>query len=172
MADPVPTADPDPTDPPPEPIPDEKPDDPAAMAEALKKANAEAKKFRLEAKAHAAELDKLRAAAMSDQDKAVAEAKAEGRTEALREAGTRIVEATIRAGAAGRSVDVDALLEAVNPAKFLAEDGSVDTAALTAWLNKVAPAAKPVPKVPTGPRGNPPDGKPSMSDALRALRRG
>ena len=77
---------------------------------------------------------------MNDTDKAVAKAKAEARAEALREvAGERALD-KIRAAAAGRSVDVDALLEGIDPAKFLDDDGEPDTKAITAWVDRVAPA--------------------------------
>lgn len=148
-----------------------KPDDSAAMAAALAKANAEAKKYRLEAKKHADEIDKIKKQGMSDQDKAIADARAEARAEALREAGTTIVESVIRTRFT-TDADADAFVDGVNLARFVGEDGSVDRAALTAWLDKVAPATKPAPKVHSGPRGKSPDAKPSMSDALRALRHG
>lgn len=119
---------------------DESSDDIEAMRDALKKANAEAKKFRLAAKANENELEKARHASMSEQEKAVATAKAEGRTEALREAGTRLVDAEVRAAAAGRNVDTDALLEGLDRSKFLDDDGNPDRDAIQAWIDRIAPA--------------------------------
>lgn len=88
----------------------------------------------------ARELETLRQSAMSDQEKAVSAAKAEGRTEALREAGTRLVDAEVRAAAAGRNVDTDALLEGLDRTKFLDDDGEPDRDAITAWIDRIAPA--------------------------------
>lgn len=93
-----------------------------------------------EAKAAKAELDKLREQTMSEQERAVSQAKAEGRTEALREAGTRLVDAEVRAAATGRGVDTDALLEGLDRSKFLDAEGEPDRDAIQAWIDRVAPA--------------------------------
>lgn len=118
----------------------ETPDDLDAMRDALKKANAEAKKFRLAAKANETELEKARQASMSEQEKAVAQAKTEGRTEALREAGAGRVEDAVRAAAGGRNVDVDALLDGLDRSKFLGDEGNPDREAITAFMDRLAPA--------------------------------
>lgn len=93
-----------------------------------------------EAKAAKAELEKLREATMNENEKAISAAKAEGRTEALREAGTRVVEAEVRAAAKGRVPDVDALLEVLDATKFLTDDGEPDRDAISAWVDRFAPA--------------------------------
>jgi hypothetical protein len=111
---------------------------------------AEAEKFkalhkkqeeRAKANATAAkELEALRQSAMSETEKAVAEAREagirEGRTAGLE----RIVAAEVRAAAAGRGVDIDALLEGVNVARFVTEDGEPDTDAIGSWVERIAPA--------------------------------
>lgn len=104
--------------------------------DAERKARRDADKAR---KAAEAELEKLRADAMSDNEKAIAAAKAEGRTEALRETGAKLVEAEVRAATAGRGVDTDALLEGLDRSKFLGEDGDPDRDAIVAWVDRVAP---------------------------------
>jgi hypothetical protein len=65
---------------------------------------------------------------MSDQEKAVEEAKKAGRSEALTETGGKLVKAEVRAALAGRMGDdqIAALVEGLNAANFLTEDGDVD----------------------------------------------
>lgn len=88
------------------------------------------------------ELDKLRQSQMSETEKAVAEAKATGRSEALREIGGRLVDAEVKAAAAGRLTDGqrDALLDGLDRTRFLTEDGDVDTARVAKWVDSIAPA--------------------------------
>lgn len=94
------------------------------------------------AKANAAaakELDEFRKAAMSDQERAVAEARAAGAAEVRAAFASRLVDAEVRAAAAGRPVDVDALLEGLDRSRFLTDDGEPDTKAIAAWVDRVAP---------------------------------
>lgn len=102
-----------------------------------------AKRLADEAKANAAaakELETLRQSTMSDTEKAVAQAKNEARTEAMREVGAKLAAAEVRVAAAGRNVDVDALLERLDASSFIDIDGNADTKAITAWVDRVAPA--------------------------------
>lgn len=121
-----------------------------------------ARKHEDRAKANSAaakELEALKASTMNETEKAVAAAKAEGRTEALREAGTVLVKAEIRAAAAGRAVDIDALLDGIDPARFIDTDGNPDRDEITKWVDRVAPAptgAAGVPNLGQGARGGPP----------------
>lgn len=157
MADPT-----SPEDPGTPPAPADAPVDPekAAMAEALAKANAEAKKYRLEAKAQAEALEKLNQASMTDLERAVAEAKSSAYTDALRTVGARLVDAEVRAAAAGRPIDVKALLDGLDRNRFLTDDGEPDVDAITKFLDRIAPLVEPSEprraQVPTGPRGGPP----------------
>lgn len=98
--------------------------------------------------AAAKELDELKKSSMTEQQKAVETAKAEARADTLREVGGKLAEASIRVAAAGRSVDVDALIEGIDAAKFLDDAGDPDTKAITAWVDKVAPVSddKPNPR--------------------------
>jgi hypothetical protein len=111
----------------------------AAMAAALKKANEQAGKHRAEARAAQAELEKVRNASLSDTEKAIALARAEARSEALRETGSRLVDAEVRAAVAGRSVDVAALLEGLDRSRFITDDGEPDTAKIGKWVDKIVP---------------------------------
>lgn len=87
----------------------------------------------------AKELDKVRAAAMSETEKAVAEARAAGAADAAKQAGPRLVRAEFRAAATG-SVDreaLDAYLEDVDLTKFLTEDGEPDIKAIEARIKRL-----------------------------------
>lgn len=95
---------------------------------------------RAKANANAAkELEQVRQASMSDLEKAVAIARQEARSEALREAGTRLVDAAVKVAAADRPVDVDALLEGLDRNRFLTEDGEPDEKAIRQWVDRVVP---------------------------------
>lgn len=108
-----------------------------AALEAERRARRDAEK---QAKTANAELQKLREANMNEVDKAVSQARDEGRAEARREAGIGRVEDAIRAAAGGRQVDIDALLDGVDRTKFLDADGAPDREAITAWIDRIAPA--------------------------------
>jgi membrane protein involved in colicin uptake len=95
---------------------------------------------RAKANANAAkELEELRAKTMSEQEKAVAAAKAEGRTEALKEASVLFVDAEVKAAAAGRKIDVDKLLAGLDRSAFLNDEGKPDTKAIEDYLDGIAP---------------------------------
>lgn len=138
--------------------------DPAAMADALKKANAEAKKYRLEAKANADAIEALRLESMTESEKTVTQAVESARTETrrdvLREVGGQLVDAQVRVAAAGRPIDVDALLEGVDRMRYIDDTGAVDVKGISAWVDRIAPAAT-APVTPRldfgqGQRGQPP----------------
>lgn len=96
-----------------------------------------------------ADLEKAQRDAMTDQDRAIAEARdaafAEGRAIGL----GREVAALVRAAAVGRIADVDALLEGLDASRFVTDDGEADAKAVQAWVDKVAPA-KPEGQQPLG----------------------
>lgn len=152
-----------PTDPPTEPKPTETVEFWKAQArenEKRAKANADAVK----------ELDKLRAANMTDTERTIAETKAATRTEVLREVGADRAADQVRLAASNRPIDVDALLEGLDLTKFVNDDGRPDTKAITAYVDRIAPAAPApeprVPRVTTGPRGSgKPEGDPAQDFA-------
>jgi hypothetical protein len=117
-------------------------------------------------KAHEAELEKLRNAAMSDQEKAVSEAEARGRQTALTEAGRKIAVAEIRAAAVGKDTEaLNSQLEFLNVDTVLGEDGEVDAEKVARFVAGVADSGKPaVPGVPIGARQMPTE--PSLADQL------
>jgi hypothetical protein len=104
------------------------------------------------------QVTKLKNASLSDQERAVAEAKLAGRTEALQGAGAKLAAAEFRAAAAGRLADPAAALEVVDLAKFVNDQGEVDSAKITGLVDKLAGLAPPPTpgSVPGGPRGGAP----------------
>lgn len=114
-------------------------------AEAEKwRAHARKQEDRAKANATAAgELEKVRKAAMSEQERAVAEAEARGRTAAIAESAARLARAEFRAAAAGRVDNIDDLLEDLNLAKFVGEDGEPDVKAIKARVERWAPQRAP-----------------------------
>lgn len=133
-----------PPDPPPDPDPPGPPPDPEVDHEAeAAKWRSLARKHEERAKANAKaqkELDDLKAASATEQDRAVLAAKAEGRSEALSSVGTKLVDAELRAAAAGRLDDKqrDALIEGLDRSRFLNDDGDVDTDKVKALIEGIA----------------------------------
>lgn len=112
--------------------------DPAAKIAALEEA---LRSTRSEHKAAQAELDKLKTSSMSEQEKAVASAKAEGQREATLSAGKRLAAAEFRATAAGRLADPAAAIELLDLAKFVGDDGEPDTKAIEDAVSKLVSAS-------------------------------
>lgn len=109
---------------------------------------------RAKANANAAkELEQLRQQSMSDQEKAVAEAKAEGRAEAMAAAMGKLAAAEIRAAAAARlsAEQLEVLIEATNLAVFVGEDGEIDRDKIQRFVDGIAP----LPTEETAPPGFP-----------------
>lgn len=103
-----------------------------------RRAKENAAKARENAKA-AEELAKLKAESMSETEKAVAAAIEQGRAEGRREGSSSLVAAKLEASLAGRGVDAAALIEGIDPAKFLDDEGQPDVDAITEWVDRVAP---------------------------------
>ena len=119
--------------------------DEAATAEEVAKWKALARKHEDRAKANEAakkELEKLQAASMTDQQKAIAEAAAKARAEALAEVGSSLVDAEFKVAAAGLSLDVPTLLESLDRSKFIGDDGKPDAQRIGEWVNKLAPKSE------------------------------
>ncbi len=157
---------------------DEKPD---TLGDAGKRALAEERSARAaaekKAKAAEKELADLRKTTMTDQEKAVADAKAEGRGEAFKEANSRVLRSEIRAAAAGKLADpsdAPALLGELD--RFLADDGEIDSKAITSAIDALvkakpylAPAGSKPGRLPGG--GAKPSEGVSMDDWLRGAAR-
>lgn len=105
------------------------------------------------AKANAAaaqELEQLRASQMSEAEKVAAEAEQRGRSAALAEVGQRLVRAEFAARSAGRIGSE--VLDDLNLAKFLTEDGEPDADAIDKAIARLAPAPTEEPTRKPGPR--------------------
>jgi hypothetical protein len=121
-----------------------------------------AKRFEDQAKANAAaakELEQLKVASMSELEKAVALARAEGLAEGQKAASARLAVAEIKAALAARPVDVEAILEGIDPSRFLGDDGEPDVKAIRTWADRIAPEPEPqpqgyVPNLAQGTRGS------------------
>lgn len=87
--------------------------------------------------AAAKELEKLREQSLSDTEKAVAAARREGETEALKKAGGKLARAELKAAAKG--IIPDGIVAAIDVNQFLDEDGEVDTAAIEKFVSDNTP---------------------------------
>lgn len=114
------------------------------VADRLARENRKYQNYR-ELKQKADRLAELEAAQQTEMERAVAKAREEGatqgRTEALSTVGQRLVKATFKAEAAGRVKDIDTLMDDLNLAKFMTEDGEVDEKAVKAAVARFAAAA-------------------------------
>lgn len=90
--------------------------------------------------------DALVTASQTEQERAVAEARRQGHAEAMQQAGGRLVEAYVRAAAAGRLDEqrVNALLEGMDRTRFLDQQtGEVAADRVTTFVHALAPAPQP-----------------------------
>ncbi len=87
------------------------------------------------------ELETLRRESMSEQERAIEEARDTARAEVMREVSGQLVDAEVRSAAGNRPLNVDTLLNNLDRTKFLDEDGNVDREAVTAFLDELAPVA-------------------------------
>jgi hypothetical protein len=121
------------------------------------------RKQRIELQKQLAELQRK---SMSDSERAIAEAREQGRTEARAEAARRIAAAEFRSAANGKLADPDAALELLDLGRLVGDDGEPDPDAIKAVIERLAPAtAAPgqQPRVPAGPRDTQPE-----TDFIRA----
>jgi hypothetical protein len=92
----------------------------------------------------ASQYDSLVAASKTEQERAVEQAKNEGRTAALKEVGGRLVEAELRVAVGGR-LDKDgfaALVGGLDRAQFINGEGNVDTDKVATFVNTLFPAGQ------------------------------
>ncbi len=176
-----------PDDPTPDPTPDDPPADPAPtppaddLGDSGKRALEAERKAARAAERKAKELERrlaeLEAANQTESEKAIAAARAEGRTEALSTANARIVAAEIKSAASGVLANPDLAVRLIDASEFeVDEDGNPDTKAIKAEVQRLvkdepylAAGAKPAP-LPGG--GATPSQGSTMDDALRAAVRG
>lgn len=93
-------------------------------------------------KAKAEQFDTLEAASRTDQERAVAEARAEGRAEAVGESTPRVVRAEFKAAAKGvlTSEQLTALIEDLDLSKYVTESGDADEEKVAKKISAFAPA--------------------------------
>ncbi len=134
---------------------------------------AESRKWEQRAKENgtkAKEFDQQRKAAMTDAERAVTEAEERGRTAAVSDFGRRLARTEFDALAGRRNPDIDtaSVLEYVDLARFVGDDGEPDTKAITAAVERLVPAAgnPPPPGMDLGARQTAPTGQ-DMSSILR-----
>jgi hypothetical protein len=86
------------------------------------------------------ELEEVRRSQMSESEKAVEAARAEGEKTGRSAATGLLVQARLEAALAHVDDEArDALIDGVNTARFTTEDGTPDTTAIRTWAEKVAP---------------------------------
>lgn len=130
----------------------------------VKKLRDEAAKYRTEAKANAKRLEELEKQSMTETEKAIAEAKNAARAEVLGEVGSKLVDAEVRAAAAGRNVDVDALLEGLDRRRFITEDGEANRDDIVKWVDRIAPKGDERPSPIDMGQGTRPNNNPGQLD--------
>jgi hypothetical protein len=112
-----------------------------------------AKKDALELTKIKRELEQVRQSNMSEGEKAVEKARVEGQQQGRSEAAGLLVQARLEAALAHVDDEArDALIEGVNAARFLREDGTPDTESIKTWASKVAPKSPQVPDLGQGRR--------------------
>lgn len=141
----------------------------AARKEADQKAKAESERVSALEK----ELAKIRRTSLSESERAVEEARLEGRASAAVEFGKRLARSEFDSIAGRRNADVDtsAVLEYVDLARFVGEDGEPDSKAIAEAVERLVPessgAAQAPPPLDLGQRSAPTRGK-STGDMFAA----
>lgn len=104
-------------------------------------------------------LETERAKGLSESERAIAEAKQQGRQEAAQESGKRLARAEIRAAAASKGLDVAEILEDLDLSRFVDESGEPDEKsigkAITRWAAIAPTSTRPRGDVDQGTRGTP-----------------
>lgn len=133
---------------------------------------AEARKWEARAKENsgaAKAAEKARLDAMSEQERAIEEAKQSARTEVATTYGKRLARTEFDALAGRRNPDFDtaSALEFVDLGKFLSEDGEPDTKAITAAVERLVPAPTDGPPSFDGGTRTPPPAQQGMTGLIR-----
>ena len=132
----------------PDPPDDKSSEDVSGLKSALETERAQRKEFEKELKALRVAEDQRKQEAMSETEKAIAQAKAEGHAEAMKAAGTKLAAAELKAAAKDKGVNLADLLKAdlIKVDAFVDENGDVNTKAIekaVAAFADVAPAQAP-----------------------------
>ena len=152
--------------------PPTEPQDWEAEATRLREELSKARKWEERAKENSAAAkaaEKARLDAMSEQDRAIEEARQSARTEATTAFGKRLARTEFDALAARRNADFDTApaLEYVDLGKFVGEDGEPDTKAITAAVERLVPARADGPPSFDGGTRTPAPAQQGMSGLIR-----
>jgi hypothetical protein len=112
------------------------------------------------------ELEKQRQAAMTDAERAVAEAEARGRTAAVSEFGKRLATSEIRATAATEGADLAGVFDFLDLGRFVTDDGEPDEKAIKSFVAGLPKKDPGTPSFDGGPR-TPPPAQQGMSGLIR-----
>lgn len=153
-------------------------DDVEAMKAALKKANEEAKKYRLQAKDKQKlekELEEIRKANMTDSERKLEEVRAEERKNALSLVNDRIIKAEVRAVAGAKLADPMDAVRLLDLSKFeVDQDGNVDAGKIGKAVDELLKAKpylgtnKSPGRLPGANGGSSPTGGNNMNDLIRS----
>lgn len=145
--------------------PAEKPAD-KPLGEGGERALAEERRARKAAEKRIAELERSK---LSDDEKAIADAREDGRKAAASEFGTRLARSSFTAAAAARNAGfkVADLFEYVDLAKFVGDDGEPDEKAIEAAVKRLIPESQAVPPDFEPGTRTPSPKAPSMNDMIR-----
>lgn len=116
--------------------------DGASTAEDVAKWKALARKHEAESKKARAETDKLRKAGQTDSERAISEAEARGRQAATADVAQRLAGAEIKAALTGVVPDPAAIVEDLNLAKYIGDDGEVNSEAVAELRKKFEALSK------------------------------
>lgn len=153
----------------------EQPDEP--LGDAGKRALESERELRKDAEARAKAAERAQREATSDREKAIADAKAEARREILDEANGRLLRAEVKAAAAGKFANPEVAVKLLDLSLFkVADDGSVDTKAITAAIDTLladepylaAKVTAPSGSADGGRKGEPAPSKLDMNSLIRA----
>lgn len=112
------------------------------------------------------ELEKQRQAAMTDAERAIAEAETKGRTAATAEFGKRLATSEIRAAAATAGADLAGVFDYLDLGRFVGDDGEPDEKAIKAFVEGLPQKENPAPSFDGGSR-TPAPAQQGMSGLIR-----
>jgi hypothetical protein len=123
-----------------------KAEDLTGLKSALETERTQRKEFEKELKALRAADEKRQQESMSETEKAIAQAKAEGHAEATKAAGKKLAAAELKAAAKDEQLNLDDVQDFIKVDLFVDENGDVDSKAIkkaVAAFAKIAPAPAP-----------------------------
>ncbi|MFE0151394.1 hypothetical protein ACFWY5_29905 [Nonomuraea sp. NPDC059007] len=137
----------------------------------VEKWKALSRKWEDRAKNSAKELDEIKRASLTDAERALEDAKAAAKAEALAEFGGKLAEAELRTQAARAGVELpDSISRFVNVSALLDDSGQPNAAAISEFVSTLAPVTPAFPNVGVGPQNNGGGGVPQLTyDDIRRM---